>query len=62
MQRKTQLLRLSERKVLIFAFLELKDTLSKTKRQKRANPKIKRKQKDKTKKIKNGLSAISQKG
>ena len=52
MQRKTRLLRLSERNVLIFAFVELKDTSSKKKSEKRANPKIKRKQKDKRKKLK----------
>ena len=51
MQRKTQPLRVSKRKVLIFAFPELKDTSTK-KSQKRANSKIKRKQKEKTKKSK----------
>ena len=46
--------------MLIFAFLELKDTSSK-KKPKKSKPKDKKKEKRQNKKIKNGLSAISQK-
>ena len=59
MQWKTWLLGLWERNVLIFAFLELKDTSSNKKNKKRANSKVKRKQKDKTKNQKWFISNLS---
>ena len=61
MQRKTQPLRVSKRKVLIFAFPELKD-ISTKKSQKKSKLKDKKKAKRENNKIKNGLSTISQKG